>query len=76
MSYKVEFLNGKDTAVHVMRAKARSPTAAFFLVCGHDWPPDALTACVVDKDGRLRLSVSKPQARPRGRNWWALARGA
>jgi hypothetical protein len=59
--YRVEFFDDANWVVRVMHAKARSPATAFFLVVKKDWPSDALTARVIDKYGRRRLSVSKPQ---------------
>ena len=46
-------------------AEATSRTKAFLLVVEKDWPPDALTACAVDMQGRRGRSVSRPQGKSR-----------
>jgi hypothetical protein len=61
MRYRIEFLDGANTVVRMMHIEAGSPANAFLLVVEKDWPPDAITARVVDEHGRRGLSVSKPQ---------------
>ena len=65
MQYQIEFLDDANSIVRVMHAEARSRGTALLLVVENDWPPDALTACVVDRHGRRGPSVSKPQAKSR-----------
>ena len=68
MRYRIEFLDNANAVVRVMHAQAGSPATAFLRIIEKGWPPDALTARVVDTHGRRALSVSRPRAksRPRG----------
>jgi hypothetical protein len=67
MHYRIEFLDRANAVVNVRHAEATSPATAFLSAVEKDWPPDALTARVVDKNGR-RVSVSKPQSKLRPRS--------
>jgi hypothetical protein len=61
MKYRIEFLDAVNSVVRVIDAEAGSRANAFLLVVESDWPPDALTARVVDRHGRRGPSVSRPQ---------------
>jgi hypothetical protein len=61
MQYRIEFLNEANSIVREVHSEAGSRTKAFLLAVEKDWPPDAMTACAVDKHGRRGPSVSKPQ---------------
>ncbi len=65
MQYRIEFLNEASSMVGEVYAEATSRTKAFLLVVEKDWPPDALTACAVDMQGRRGRSVSRPQGKSR-----------
>jgi hypothetical protein len=73
--YRIEFLDGSNTVVRAINAVAGSPADAFLLVVAGSskafpltadtrWPRHALTARVINKDGRCCLTMSKPEERP------------
>ena len=62
MQYQIEFLDNANRVVGVKRAKVVNPAIAFLLVVDQGWPPNALTARVVDEYGHCGPSVSKPHA--------------
>ena len=61
--YRIEFLDGTGSVIWVMQAVAGSRANAFLLVAAKYWPPDALTARVVGKDGRRGPLISRPVAK-------------
>ena len=72
--YRIEFLDHSNILVKAITAAAGSPADAFLLVVAGDagafpatarmrWPLHAVTARVIDRDGRQRLTVAKPDRR-------------
>ena len=69
MQYRIEFLNEANSIVREVHSEASSRTKAFLLAVEKDWPPDAMTACAVDKHRaawafRLQASDKVRAARP------------
>ena len=67
MRYRIEFLDAANAVVHVRHAEAGSYANAFLLVAAKDWPPDAVSARLVDKPAGRELvdrfdgwSLSRP----------------
>jgi hypothetical protein len=60
VQYRIQFLDRSGDVIREWSANAQSVARAVSLIVEADWPPRAITMCVLDAYGREVHSARKP----------------